>query len=79
MLRAVGLTDRDQQDEIDSIQSRDFEGASTLFDATGDLEAVFRYLGLTRPELPSLPPTPQGGPTPPEPAPPGPEGAPGTP
>jgi len=79
MLRAVGLTDRDQQDEIDSIQSRDFEGASTLFDATGDLDAVFRYLGLTRPELPSLPPTPPGGPTPPEPAPPGPEGAPGTP
>jgi hypothetical protein len=72
MLRAVGLVDRDQQDEIAAIQSRDFEGASTLFDATGDLDAVFDYLGRERPQLPEAPPIPPGGPQPPPPLPPGP-------
>lgn len=73
MLVAVGVPIEDATAEIAAVQSEDFTGASELFTATGDDEAVRRYLGLEgegprdeEPPEPTLddPPEPEPEPTP---------------
>lgn len=49
ILIAAGLPIDDAVDEVRRIQSRDFDGANTLLDATGDEDAVFDYLDRKRP------------------------------
>lgn len=61
ILRASGIVSRDQQEEIASIQSRDFDAANRLLDATGDQAAVLRFLGIDG--TPVVRPTPGGGST----------------
>lgn len=55
LLVSAGLPIEDAAEEVDRIQSRDFEGANKLLDATADEGAVFDYLGR---ELPERPPAP---------------------
>lgn len=64
ILMAAGLPIDDAVEEVERIQSRDFAGADELLSATGDEDAVFDYLGRTKPLTPR--------PAPPPPVPPGP-------
>lgn len=69
ILVAAGLPIEDTAEEVDRIQSRDFEGANKLLDATGDEDAVFDYLGRDKPATPARPvappaPAPVPAPTP---------------
>lgn len=52
ILVSAGLPIEDAAAEVERIQSRDFEGANQLLDATADEDAVFDYLGRTRPSTP---------------------------
>lgn len=58
LLVAAGLPIEDAAEEVERIQGRDFEGANKLLDATADEDAVFDYLGRTKPEpvRPEAPP-----------------------
>lgn len=56
MLMDAGFPIEDAQEEIDNIQSRQFEKARALADATGDAAAVADYLGLN--QLPANPRAP---------------------
>lgn len=70
MLVEGGIPIDDAAEEVQRIQSRDFEGANTLFDATGDDQAVRDYLGLEGPGPTGAPPAPpviQPPPAPPSP------------
>lgn len=59
ILAAAGLPIEDEQEEVNRIEARDFEGADALLTATGDETAVFDYLGRTQPATPTtLPATP---------------------
>jgi hypothetical protein len=58
MLLEVGFAIDDVAEEIQRIQSRDFEGANNLADATGDTDAVRAYLGMD----PAAPEEPQAAP-----------------
>ncbi|MGF0174310.1 hypothetical protein ACQF36_28470 [Streptomyces sp. Marseille-Q5077] len=57
MLINAGHPIDDAQAEIERIQSRAFEAAARLTDATGDNAAVRSYLGLSEaaPEIPAAP------------------------
>lgn len=50
MLVEAGFPVRDAFEEVQRIQSRDFEAAAALLDATGDQELVYEYLGRDMPE-----------------------------
>jgi len=67
LLVAAGFPIEDAATEVLRIQSRDFDGADTLLNATGDVATVRNYLGLS-----PLPPGVEPGPPPPPPAPGGP-------
>lgn len=49
MLVEAGFPIRDALAEVERIQSRDFEGAGALLDATGDAALAYEYLGRTPP------------------------------
>ncbi|MEU1078156.1 MULTISPECIES: hypothetical protein [unclassified Streptomyces] len=81
MLMDAGWPIEDAQQEIDQIQSREFEAARALADATGDSGAVGDFLGLDlnpdpAPPVVQLPPVP-GQNTDPQPPNPGPNTGPG--
>jgi hypothetical protein len=66
MLKDAGFPIEDITTEIQQIQSRRFDDAANLADATGSVEAVGDYLGLdleppAAPPAPQFPPTGQGG------------------
>lgn len=64
MLVAAGLPIEDAVEEVQRIESRDFDGAQALGDATGSKQAVFDYLGRDNPgDQVTPPPAPViGGP-----------------
>ncbi|WP_329131519.1 hypothetical protein OG552_10410 [Streptomyces sp. NBC_01476] len=68
MLMEAGFPIQDVQKEIERIQARAFADAKNLADATGDTEAVGRYLGINvtqdTPPAPELPPVPSADPAP---------------
>jgi hypothetical protein len=68
MLVGVGFPVDDISEEIKRIQSRDYEGANALADATGDANAVRVFLGLEA--LPENEVVPTPAPAPPAPVPP---------
>lgn len=63
MLLEAGFPIDDVAEEIERIQSRDFEGAGELADATGDTEAAREYLGMEPATVPetTVPPVPIPG------------------
>lgn len=61
MLVEAGFPIEDVAEEIGRIQARDFEGANTLADATGDGAGVRDYLGLEPAEPGTGPPLDLGG------------------
>lgn len=62
MLTEAGFPIEDAAEEIDRIQSRQFDKARQLADATGDTELVGKFLGMKITE-PDPPPAPQLPPT----------------
>lgn len=58
MLVDAGVPIEAIADEVDRIQARDFEGANSLLDATGDQAATFEYLGRSAPDQPAAPQPP---------------------
>jgi hypothetical protein len=63
MLQEAGFPVDDVQQEIERIQSRQFDKARALADATGDTQLVADYLGVQAPAqspapAPQLPPAP---------------------
>lgn len=52
ILVSAGFHIEDAAAEVERIQSRDFEGANKLLDATADEDAVFDYLGRDKPATP---------------------------
>jgi hypothetical protein len=70
MLVEVGIPIERVLEEVRRIQERDFEGAAALFDATGDKELVYAYLGEDPPPEPDPEPIvvdPSGAPIPTDP------------
>lgn len=49
MLVEAGFPVKDAYEEVSKIQSRDFEGAAALLDATGDQALAYEYLGRDAP------------------------------
>jgi hypothetical protein len=79
MLIEAGFPIEDAPDEVDRIQSRQFDKARMLADATGDTQLVGDFLGVKvdpadttppEPQLPTATPPPPRAPPPPPPAPP---------
>lgn len=54
MLRESGITDRNESDEINDIQRRSFDAANRMLDATGDPQAVYRFLQLNPEDAPPM-------------------------
>lgn len=65
LLAEAGVPSENITDEIERIESRDFDGANELLDATGNNRVVYDYLGIPFPgEGNPVPPTPGGVPNP---------------
>ena len=64
MLLEAGFPIDDVAEEISRIEGRDYEGAGTIVDATGDVDAARAYLGMepaAPPPPPEVPPVPVPG------------------
>ena len=58
MLQAVGIPVEDAQAEVDAIRAESFAAAVQLVEATGDVAAARKMLGLDDPGAPTGPPAP---------------------
>lgn len=67
MLMEVGFPIEDAIEEVERIESRDFEGANVLLEATGDIVVTRTYLKLGPPPAGTLPANPEDEVPPPPP------------